>query len=208
MAIQFSAWGFTLVTVGFVVEGASDKLLVQSATFQNWIKQEYQLVVAGEPIDTGGNGNMCSRLISTYVTLLKKQLNPDKIVVLADLDPEQCVPCITQRKLIIGNENIDLVVIARKAMEAWFLADSEAMQRWTKNPIFFEAAPEATTNMPWERLKQIGLSSMGRGTGPSKIAFARRFINEHHFDVRRAAQHPNCPSATYFINKLSLLANA
>jgi hypothetical protein len=100
MAVQFPKRRLALVTVGFVVEGPSDKKLIESSYFQNWLRQEYQLLVAGQPIDAGGNGNMCSRLIGTYVSLLKKQANPDKIVVLADLDPESCAPCITGEAFI------------------------------------------------------------------------------------------------------------
>lgn len=194
-----------MVTVGFVVEGASDKKLVESQSFRDWLKQDYQLQVIDQVIDVQGNGNLCSRNIALYVNLLKKQHNPDRIVVLADLDPEKCAPCITKRKEIIGNNNIDLVIIARKAMESWFLADTEAMKRWTKQGRFFEEYPEQTPSMPWGRLKEIGLQTIGRGTGSSKIHFADKFIKHHRFSVARAAQHPNCPSARYFVEKLQLL---
>ncbi|WP_367154348.1 hypothetical protein [Methylomonas sp. HYX-M1] len=126
--------------------------------------------------------------------------------MLADLDPEKCAPCISKRKEIIGNDNIDLVVIARKAIESWFLADTEAMKSWTKQGRFFEEYPEQMPSMPWGRLKEIGLQTIGRGPGSSKIAFADRFIKHHNFSVVRAAQHPNCPSAGYFVEKLKLLA--
>lgn len=195
-----------MVTVGFIVEGASDKKLVESQSFRDWLKEDYQLQVIDHVVDVQGNGNLCSRNISLYVNLLKKQHNPDRIVVLADLDPEKCAPCITKRKEIIGNDNIDLVVIARKAIESWFLADTEAMKSWTKQSRFFEDSPEQTSAMPWDRLKQIGLQTIGRGPGSSKIAFADRFIKHHQFSVVRAAQHPNCPSAGYFVEKLKLLA--
>lgn len=193
-----------MVTVGFVVEGASDKKLVESQFFRDWLKQDYQLEVIDPVVDVGGNGNLCSRNIALYVSILKKH-NPDKIVVLADLDPEKCAPCITKRKEIIGSDNIDLVIIARKAMESWFLADTEAMKSWTKQGRFFEEYPEKTPSMPWDRLKEIGLQVIGRGPGSSKIAFADRFIKYHQFSVARAAQHPNCPSARYFVEKLRLL---
>lgn len=195
-----------MVTVGFVVEGASDKKLIESQSFREWLQRDYQLEVIHHVVDVQGNGNLCARNISVYVNLLKKQHNPDKIIVLADLDPEKCAPCITKRKEIIGNENIDLVIIARKAMESWFLADTEAMRSWTKNVDFFETNPEETTQMPWDRLKEIGMETKGRGPGSSKIAFADKFIKYHHFSVVQAAQHPNCPSARYFIEKLALLA--
>ena len=206
MAVQSVGWGLALVTVGFVVEGASDKKLVESLSFREWLKQDYKLEVIDPIVDVGGNGNLCSRNISLYVNLLKKQHNPDKIVVLADLDPEKCAPCITKRKEIIGNDNIDLVIIARKAIESWFLADTEAMKSLTKQGRFFEEYPEQTPSMPWDRLKEIGLQTIGRGTGSSKISFADKFIKYHQFSVARAAQHPNCPSASYFVEKLKLLA--
>jgi hypothetical protein len=195
-----------VVTVGFVVEGASDKKLVESHSFREWLKQECQLQVIDHVVDVEGNGNLCSRNIALYVNLFRKQHNPDKVVVLADLDPEKCAPCITKRKEIIGNDNVDLVIIARKAMESWFLADTEAMKNWTKRGSFFEEHPEQTPSMPWDRLKEIGLETIGRGIGRNKIFVADKFINHHGFSVQRAAQHPDCPSAKYFVEKLKLLA--
>ncbi|NOR69285.1 MAG: hypothetical protein GQ532_06245 [Methylomarinum sp.] len=195
-----------MVTVGFIVEGVSDKKLIESTTFQCWAEQTYQLKIINPVIDAGGNGNMCSRLIERYVVLLQKSVNPDKIVVLADLDPEKCAPCIKKRKEIIGTQGIDLVIIARKAMESWFLADTVAMSKWTKNNEFYEHMPEESAAMPWDRLQEIGEESIGRGPG-TKVGFARKFINQYQFDVTRAAGHPNCPSAKYFVDKLALLAN-
>ena len=52
----------------------------------------------------------------------KRQASPQKVVVLADLDPDDCVPCIQRRKEIIqGDEvsGIDVIVIARGALESW-----------------------------------------------------------------------------------------
>lgn len=196
-------WRLALVTVGFVVEGPSDKKLVESESFQEWLQQDFDLKVL-KVIDAGGNGNMCSRKIPEYVELLRKQVNPDKIVVLADLDPDKCAPCITKRKEIIGSANIDLVVIARKAMESWFLADTVAMRSWTKSDDFFEEFPEQTPLTAEKRLDEIGRAAIKRGFG-NKINFAVKFIHKHDFSVSRAAEHPNCPSAKYFVEKLNTL---
>ncbi len=195
-----------MVTVGFVVEGASDKKLVESQSFRDWLRLDYDLQVIQHVVDVQGNGNLCARNIASYVRLFKKQHNPDKIVILADLDPEKCAPCISKRKEIIGNENIDLIVIACKAIESWFLADTEVMKKWTKQDRFFEEYPEQTTTTPWERLKEIGLQTIGRGIGSNKIFVADKFINQHGFSIQRAAEHPNCPSARYFVEKLRQLA--
>jgi len=195
-----------MVKVGFVVEGISDKKLIESATFKNWAKQECSLEILDEIVDAGGNRNMCRQKIEIYVQKLMIQTQPDKIVVLADLDPEECVPCITERKKIIGNREIDLVVIARKAMESWFLADTQAMRKWLGDDNFELEKPEETDEMPWDYIRKLGKNSQKqRGPGSKKV-FARKFIRDYGFDVCRAAKHPNCPSSQYFIMKLSELA--
>ncbi|MGR9052032.1 MAG: hypothetical protein ACU84J_05235, partial [Gammaproteobacteria bacterium] len=167
-------------------------------------RRQFFAAVGDLDVPTAFAKNSDAPYISLYVNLLKKH-NPNKIVVLADLDPEKCAPCITKRKEIIGSKNIDLVIIACKALESWFLADTEAMKSFTKQSDFFEENPEQTSSMPWTRIKEIGLETIGRGPGTSKIAFAEKFINIHQFNLARAAQHPNCPSAKYFVEKLRLL---
>ena len=74
------------------------------------------------------------------------------------------------------------------------------MRDWTKDSEFFETHPEETLGMPWDRLKQIGVSA-GRGPG-SKVSFAKRFLRHHGFTIAAAAEHPNCPSARYFVDKV------
>lgn len=192
-----------MVTVGFVVEGDSDEFLPRSEAFRNWLREECDLEVVDPIVNAGGNGNMCTRKIKDYVDKLRIQSNPDRVVVLADLDPDHCAPCIKKRKEIIGDDDIDLVVIARKAIESWFLADTEAMRRWTGDDGFTETTPETLARMPWDRLKELG-RNRGRGPG-SKVTFAKKFIRDFKFDVRRAAIHPNCPSAHYFVTRLCAL---
>ncbi len=200
-----------MVRVGFVVEGDTEKAFVESVRFSDWLKNDYGLEVVRPVVNAAGGGNLCSRRICDLVKSLKLAYQPEKIVVLADLDPDQCAPCITQRKEIIGTEGIDLVVIARKALESWFLADTAAMRHWTGDKEFYEPEPEdpviepeTRRGMPWERLKQIR-NTKGRGPG-EKLPFAKKFITDHHFDLKQAAAHPNCPSARYFVQKLAALS--
>ena len=195
-----------MVTVGFVVEGASESLLVESELFQTWLREECNLEVVDRVVDVKGNGNMRARNIEDHVRLLRQETNPDKVVVLADLDPEKQVPCVQARKKIIGSQGIDLIVIAKKAMESWFLADTEAMRRWLGDDTFCEVNPETLTGKPWDRLRELG-GKKGSGPGKSKPRFVKRFICDHGFDVRRAAQHTQCPSARYFVERLCALGN-
>ena len=197
-----------MVTVGFVVEGASEKRLVESKLFKEWLREDCNLEVVDPVVDAAGSGNMCSRNIKPLVKGLRRQANPDKVVVLADLDPDGCVQCVRERRNnIIGSQDIDidLVAIARKALESWFLADTEAMRRWLGDDTFCEGAPETLTGMPWERLKELR-DKEGMGPGP-KVSFSKKITLDHGFDVRRAAQHANCPSARYFVERLCALGN-
>ena len=192
-----------MVTVGFVVEGASEKRLVESELFRKWLREDCNLEVVDPVVDAGGK--MDSVHIRTFVRNLKKIANPDKMVVLADLDPDNRVPCVEKRKKLIGSQDIDLVAIAKKAMESWFLADTEAIRRWLDDDTFCEVNPETLTGKPWDRLRELR-DKKGRGPG-TKGSFPRKFILRHGFDVRRAAQHANCPSANYFVERLCALGN-
>lgn len=198
-----------MVTVGFVVEGDSEKRLIKSELFQQWLREDCNLEVVDQVVNAAGSGNMCSRNIGVLVENLRTEAKPDKVVVLADLDPEKCAPCVQARKEIIGpqDQDIDLIAIAKKAMESWFLADTEAMRRWLGDNTFCEDTPETLAGMPWDRLKELGSKSK-RGQGPgTKSSFSRKFILRHKFDVRRAARHAQCPSARYFVERLCALGN-
>ena len=192
-----------MVTVGFVVEGDSDKYLVESELFRKWLREDCNLEVIGRAVNAAGN--MRSHYIEDQVRLLRQEKNPDKVVVLADLDPDRRAPCVQERKKIIGSRGIDLIAIAKKAIESWFLADTEAMRRWLGDDTFCEVNPETLTGMPWDRLQELG-RKRGRGPG-TKVRFSRKFIRDHRFDVRRAARHDQCPSARYFVKRLCALGN-
>ena len=192
-----------MVTVGFVVEGDSEKRLVESELFRRWLREDCNLEVVGQVVNAAGN--MCSRNVEDKVRLLRIEANPDKVVVLADLDPDRRVQCVRERKKIIGSQGIDLLAIARKALESWFLADTEAMRRWLGDSTFCEPTPETLGGMPWDRLKELRDK---KGSGPgTKVRFSKKFIRNHKFDVRRAAQHDQCPSARYFVERLCVLGN-
>ena len=111
-----------MVTVGFVVEGASEKRLVESKLFRKWLQEDCNLEVVDPVVDAAGNGNMCSRNIETFVKNLRTSAKPNKVVVLAELDPDTCAPCVQKRKEIIGCQGIDLVAIAKKSIDdiVWF----------------------------------------------------------------------------------------
>ncbi|EDN65446.1 hypothetical protein BGP_6350 [Beggiatoa sp. PS] len=61
--------------------------------------------------------------------------------------------------------------------------------------------------MPWDCIKEIGKNyhKTKRGPGSTRKIFARKMINTFNFSIERAANHPHCPSAKYFLEKLKKL---
>ena len=193
-----------MIRIGFVVEGICEKLLIESAGFHTWASQ-YGLEIGYPVINAGGNGNLCTQNIKPFLEKCHIEANPDKIVVLTDLE---CEPCVTATKARIGNDKVTQIIVAKKALEAWFLADTVAMRRWLKNDDFpGETMPEQTTGMPWERLKEIATIYHKKKLGPGrkKKPFTQKMIAQFGFSIERAANHPNCPSAKYFVEKLQNL---
>jgi hypothetical protein len=114
---------------------------------------------------------------------------------LTDLEDATDVEAVKSR---ITTEHIELIFIAVKAIEAWFLADTDAMRRWLNSPEFFERTPEQTQGMPWDRLKEVAKANGSRGPG-SKVLFAKKMCGVAlRYELERAAAHPACPSAKAF----------
>jgi len=201
MVEQRFKWRVAVVKIGFVVEGDTEKLLIESILFHKWAAQN-QIEIGTPIINAGGGGNLCAKNIGKYIDACLTQVKPDKLVVLTDLE---CEPCITQVKQRISDERVAKIFVARKAIEAWFLADTEAMQAWLKYSEFSEDFPEQTIQMPWERLREVGKTFHKRDPG-GKVLFTRNMINRFSFSIERAATHPQCQSAKYFLEKLKEIA--
>jgi hypothetical protein len=196
-----------VVKIGFVVEGDCEKLLLESVAFQTWAQQN-GIEVCYPVINARGGGNLCPKQLGGFVDACLTQAKPEKIVVLTDLE---CDPCVTATKQRIGTEGIDQICVAKKALESWFLADSQALQTWLGIADAEESDPELQTQpdkMPWLQLKEIAQQYAARGPGTSKLIFAKRMLFQYGFSLENAAAHPNCPSAAYFLNKLKGLAQA
>lgn len=194
-----------MVKVGFIVEGDSEKVLLESKAFRQWCEKN-GISIVSPIINAGGGGNLLPKYLANHVKRLSAKERPDKIVVLTDKEKAP-TDKIIQDWLLSVNKNkekktyIDAVFVSVKALEAWFLADDEAMSSWLKER-FHEDFPERTHGTPWERIRKIA-SERDRGLGKSShVVFARTIINAHGFSIERAANHPQCSSARTFCNKL------
>ncbi len=183
--------------VGFIVEGDSEKVLIESESFSRWAGEQ-GLEICHPVINAKGGGNLLPHHMAPMVAQLSRS-NPQHIVVLTDLEDATDVEAVKTR---VTNLHTNLIFVAVKALEAWFLADTEAMRSWLNVPTFAEPEPEKTPGMPWDHLKEVARVSGARGPGPSKVIFARKFCRTHGFQLRRAASHPACHSAREFHDAL------
>lgn len=182
-----------MVSVGFIVEGDTEKIVIDSPAFRAWAA-DHGLTVCSPVIDARGGGNLLPHNIEPLVQQLQRQ-HPDHIVILTD---QETAPDTATVRARIGTTHTNLVYVAVKAIEAWFLADSHALQQWLGIPDLHEPHPEQTPRMPWERLKALAAEHGKRGPGTNKNIFAKRMVRDHQFSITRAAAHPHCPSATEF----------
>ena len=184
-----------MVKVGFIVEGACEKIIIESEVFKNFLHRNgFELV---EPvIDAEGAGNLLPHNIEPFIGILEAN-GAERLYILTDSDG---LP-VEDVKERISHAKITAYFIAVKAIEAWFLADIEAMRRFLQLEDFTgENYPEETPKLPWERIKEIIEETRSvKGRGKNKVAFAKRMITHWGFSIENAAQHPNCPSAKNFV---------
>ncbi len=188
-----------MVKVGFIVEGKTEKIVIDSPSFREWAGSE-GIDVTSPVVDAKGGGNLLPRNIGDLVAAVNVA-SPDFIVILTDLENEESIEAVKAR---IGYDHAQCIFVAVKAIEAWFLADSQAMRQWLEEDDFEMALPEQTPDMPWDYLKQLSTERQLRGLG-SKARFAKQMTKHLGFSIASAAQHPSCPSVKAFHDELIAL---
>ena len=192
-----------MVKVGFIVEGSTEKIVIESQLFRTWALQQ-GIEIISPVIDAKGGGNLLPQNIEPMIRQLRLG-DPDHIFIVTDLEYDPNPEIVRAR---IGHEHTDLIFIAVKAMEAWFLADTDAMRKWLGVIDLFEHSPEETVGMPWDRLKELSAELGKRGPGGTKPGFAKKMVKHYGFSVPNAALHPNCQSVKIFHDTLSQLGSA
>ena len=185
-----------MVKLGFIGEGAVEKRILESPPFKDYMRsRNIDFVLDVE--DANGNGNLLPHNIEAFKKILENK-GATSIVILTDLDEDTC---ITSTKNRIGPAQNHLVVVSVKEIEAWFLADEVAMKSFLKDNDYLVEKPQQIAN-PFEQIRQLRVKKIGRGIG-SKMLLAKQMIDNHNFSILRAAQHPGCPSAKYFLEKIN-----
>ena len=184
-----------MVKLGFIVEGDTEKIILESKEFRNFLTQ-INIDFIPEVINAKGNGNLLPQNIDKFSKILFSK-GATKIFILTDLDDDNC---ITKTKERIQPSLGSAFVVSVKQIEAWFLNDTEAMRSFFSDPSFSDSNPELH-EIPFEKIKSFRIEKQNRGIGSKKI-LASLMCNQNNFSIQKAAQHKNSSSVNYFIGKL------
>ncbi|MCX8489818.1 MAG: hypothetical protein ORN54_01990 [Cyclobacteriaceae bacterium] len=188
-----------MVKLGFIGEGAVEKIILESAIFQQYLSS-LEIDFVKEVVDATGNGNLLPKNIERYTQILKDK-GATNIIILTDLDKDQCVT-LTKNRIDPSSDYV--VVVTIKEVEAWFLADNQAMKDLLSDQDFMIENPEIIEN-PFQEIRRLRVVKIGRGI-PTKVILANQMTSRYGFSVIRAAEHPNCDSAKYLLKSLQKLA--
>lgn len=185
--------------VGFICEGETEIILLGSDMVKDLL-DELNLESVGE-FDAGGR----TKLINKDEDVEKKfqilsDKSAEKIFVLSDLEDDPCISYYKHR--LFNYSNLTVNIVAVKAIEAWLLSASKTLAVLLKGRFNY-GKPESTDVLPLNKLQEIFLEKTGRGLGIGykKPRIMKRFIR-NGFTLDEAAEHPNCSSVKYFLNKL------
>ena len=199
-----------MVTIGFLVEGDSEAILIKSDSFQSYL-QSLNLVCYTDLVI---NAKSKSYLYHPAGDFLKLELRvsgwllsledkgAEKIFILLDMDDSDATYTIFKSK--VCSRPVDIIIVARQELEAWYLADTIALRKYLESDIDEIADPENYLE-PLEEIKKLRLLHQKRGVSDKKVLTKNMLANG--FSLKGAAFHPNCPSARYFRDKLLSVAS-
>ncbi len=189
-----------MVKLGFIVEGDTEKIILEKSDFFLYM-DSLNVAYVPEVIDANGNSNLLPHNIVPHTQTLEDK-GATVIFILTDLDEDEC---ITHTKERIDPLPHQIVTVSTKAIEAWFLSDTKAMCSFLKAPDFTYQNPEGVLSS-FDEIRAIRMEKNDRGIG-SKPILAQLMIRSN-FSIQRAAQHPNCNGAKYFLQKITEVAKA
>ena len=190
-----------MVNVGFIVEDKAFEATIKSYDFNRILKENNMKLI--DVINANGRDNL--RNFNDRIDDLFKRLNDknsDYIFILIDKENDPCIT-FTKGNIHIFDKIKQINIIAVKAIESWFLADSETLSKLFNKDYKF-ANPEEIEEKAFEVLKNEFIENTNKGLSKKRNLHAK-YIIDNGFSIQNAANHPNCPSAKYFLQKLAQL---
>ncbi len=193
-----------MINVGFIVEDKPYQKFIESENFKLILKR-FKIKAMGVYIAPDGRDNFRSlneNILGFFNVLIDK--GAEYIYFLMDKEDDPCITFSKQEIYNYDNEK-QINIIAAKAIESWFLADSTTLAKIFNLDNYQFDFPENIKEKPFEKFKlEFVKYSGGRGISKKRNRHANIMIR-NGFSIQNAANHPNCPSAKYFLQKLSQL---
>lgn len=200
-----------MVTIGFIVEGDSEAILVKSEGFICFLNNLKLHCSKELVINAGGKFNLYnpnadfSKIgirVTGWIETLKAK-GAELIFILLDFDDSDDSFTLFKQKVCHHESNV--IVIAKQELEAWYLADTAALNNYLGTTDLAIENPESFLN-PLDELKRLRHLYSNKGIADKKF-LTKHFIRSG-FSLKNAADHSNCHSAKYFLHKLiAIVAN-
>ncbi len=187
-----------MVKVGFIVDGETEMKLFNSSEIKKQLEDSFDLKIEGVVKYSGANS-----IKNETEDFLNKETN---IVVIVLKDLEQLPDVNTLKKQIENNDKLtkdNILVVANKMIEAWFLADTQTLKN-INSKLLKVKNPEAYTDPKSElkrRLQQVNKNYRKL----TEVTTANLFIR-NGFSFENAAEHEQCHSAKKFVEVLKKLS--
>ena len=152
-----------MVKLGFIGEGATEKIILESESFRQYLISN-NISFVNSVIDANGNGNLLPKNIEGFVNRLKDE-GATLIIILTDLDKEKCISLTKER---IDPEGKFVVIVSVKEIESWFLSDTKTMRNFFSYDQFIFDQPENVSD-PFSEIRALRMQKMGRGLVTKKL---------------------------------------
>ncbi len=189
-----------MVKVGFIVEGATEKIILERSDFFTYLCS-LKIDFEEEVIDAEGKNNLLPHKILQFTQRLTDK-GVSKIFILTDKDDATCFTSIKNTILPLADQ---ILIVSVKEIEAWFLSDTEAMRKFTTDSTFTCSNPELI-NEPFQEIRDLLKATTGKLLGKRKKKVLADIMTTNNFSILKAAEHPNCNSAKYFLKKIKELS--
>jgi hypothetical protein len=194
-----------MVKIGFIAEGPSDAKILRSPLFLQLL-QHNNLELVDIIVPEGKTHFFHPKAVFEQIqpkveSYIKRLEGKGAAVIIFWIDQDD-EPCYTAVKSKIPHHRDNIILICKRALEAWYFADSKAMSSLLRED--YQCSEPEILPAPFDAIKILLKEKSGRGIG-DKIILASKMLG-HGFSIANAAAHPNCPSARYFIAKLQSLS--
>lgn len=182
-------------------EGESEVTLLSSKMFRA-VLAAMNISYVPRVVDMKGKGNLENRKLEGSINRLTEE-GATHILILTDKDDAECFTSVKEKIFPTVPANV-LIIIPQKELETWFIACHTTMTKIT-GKAFAAGNPENIDN-PFKYILTEINRDRKRRISYSKPALTKKFL-EKDFKITSAATHPNCPSAKYFLDKLTALGS-